>query len=225
MYVVAPRVLRIPVICLTVLVAAAFPAAGATGKASVVTYGGLVKLTGTVPAAHRGKPVNLMAKPCGFTGFGLVTTLSVPDTGKYAHRFSPTISTQLSLRVGTTQIAAASIRVRPIVDLRRRGSGRYEVKVMTAGGTTLGGRRVVLQSAPSRRGPWKVVARAKSVPGAGPQDAAGALKLTSPPTAMNAISSATITARVPRGRLIRAALAAKQAAPCYTGAVSSAIAG
>lgn len=212
MYVVAPRVLRIPVICLTVLVAAAFPAAGATGKASVITYGGLVKLTGTVPAAHRGKPLNLMAKPCGFTGYGLVTTLTVPDTGKYVHRFSPTISTQLSLRVGTTQIAAASIRVRPIVDLKRRGSGRYEAAVMTAGGTTLGGRRVVLQSAPSRRGPWKVVARAK-------------LKLTSSATAMNAISSATITARVPRGRLVRAALAAKQAAPCYTGAVSSAIAG
>jgi hypothetical protein len=175
-----------------------------------ITYGDQITLSGTVPAAERGKSIAIMAHSCSFKGFAQVAEQTAASNGSYSYRTSPTLATDYSVRVGDTEILGLSIRVHPLLALVKLGPRRLRVDVTTAGGTSLAGKPVVLEKAPSARGPWKPLS-------------SKAMRLTTSPTAMNAVSSATFVTSVPLPAYLRARLAPSSGAPCYLGAASPAL--
>ena len=175
-----------------------------------ITYGEEITLSGTVPAAERGKPISIMAHSCSFIGFAQVAQEKAASNGSYSYRTGPTLATDYSVRAGDTEILRLSIRVHPQLALVKLGRQRLRVDVTTAGGTSLAGKPVVLEKAASSHGPWKPLS-------------SEAMRLTTSPTAMNAVSSAMFVTRLPAPAYLRARLAPSSGAPCYLGAVSSAL--
>jgi hypothetical protein len=174
-----------------------------------ITYGDQITLSGTVPAAERDKPISIMAHSCSFKGFAQVAQEKAASNGSYSYRTAPTLATEYSVRVGDTEILGLSVRVHPQLALVKLGPRRLRADVTTAGGTSLAGKPVVLEKAPSSRGPWKPLS-------------SKAMRLTSSPTALNAVSSAMFVTSAPVSAFLRARLAPSSGAPCYLGAASPA---
>ena len=175
-----------------------------------ITYGDQITLSGTVPAAERGKSISIMAHSCSFNGFAQVAQELAASNGSYSYRTGPTLATDYSVRVGDIEIFGLSVRVHPQLALVKVGPRHLRVDVTTAGGTSLAGKPVVLEKAPSSRGPWKPLS-------------SKAMRLTTTPTALNAVSSATFVTSVPLSTYLRARLAPRSGAPCYLGAASAAL--
>ena len=187
--------------------AAGRPAASAT---SVISYGQSATISGPVPARFRSASrMQVLTIACGFTTFTRVAVFRMPAGGIYAYRTAPTLSTLYSMRAGDIEVQRRNVRVRPLVTVTKAGAGRFRADVTSAGGTTFGGKTIVFERARTAKGPWSRVSAPK-------------LKHTSSPTALNAVGSATITARQPAGSFLRARFPATSARPCYDGAVSAA---
>lgn len=204
---------RLLLIALTGTVLALTVAIGAMSQllatpAKVLTYGQEVRLAGTVPADRRSTGiVRILALSCGFSTYTRIAEFKMPATGAYSYRTAPTVSTLYSVRAGDLEVAALNVRVKPQLALTRLAATRFRADVTSAGGTTFGGKVIVFERARNRRGPWTKVAAPK-------------VKHTSSPTALNAVGSATLTARLPKGTFVRARLAPASARPCYDGTVS-----
>ena len=199
-------------VCSILLICGGAATAIAMGLAPTrtITYGDQITLSGTVPAAERGKSISIMAQSCSFTGFAQVAQETATSNGSYSYRTGPTLATDYSVRTGDTEIFGLSVRVHPQLALVKVGPRRLRADVTTAGGTSLAGKPVVLEQARSSHGPWKPIS-------------SKAMRLTSSPTAMNAVSSATFVTSVPLPAYLRARLAPSSGAPCYLGAASPAL--
>ena len=185
--------------------AAGRPAASAT---SVITYGQSATISGTVPAKFRSAArMQVLTIACGFSTYTRVSVFRMPPSGRFSYRASPTLSTIYSMRAGDIEVLKRNIRVRPLVTVTKAGAGKFRADVTSAGGTTFGGKTIVFERASTSKGPWTRVAAPK-------------LKHTSSPTALNAVGSATISARVAAGSLLRARFPAASARPCYDAAIS-----
>ena len=185
--------------------AAGRPAASAT---SVITYGQSVRISGTVPAKFRSAArMQVLTIACGFSTYTQVAVFRMPANGVYTYRAAPTLSTVYSMRAGDIEVLKRNVRVRPLVTVTKAG-GKFRADVTSAGGTTFGGKTIVFERARSAKGPWTQVSAPK-------------LKHTSSPTALNAVGSATISARLPAGSLLRARFPAASARPCYDAATSA----
>lgn len=177
----------------------------------VITYGEQLRLTGTIPANRRQLGiVRIQSLSCGFSTYTTVAEFKMPASGVYSYRTAPTISTVYSVRAADLEVSTLNVRVRPQVAVTKLAGGKYRADVTSAGGTTFGGKAIVFERAKSARGRWTKLSAPK-------------LKHTSSATAINAVASATISPRLPKGSFLRARFAAASARPCYNGTASAAV--
>jgi hypothetical protein len=193
-------------------IAAGAALAPPTLKASprVVAFGSNLLLTGTVPSARKGERVHLLSQPCGFTAPAETQQAKTTAKGAFRFKFQPAIST--IFRVTWVNVTSRQVRVvvRPLVQLKPVAARQYSVDVSAGAGSFFKNKKIVLQRAVGKR--WVTVAVAR-------------LKQKSSNTAIIAVSSATITARVRSGSRLRAFLSAPAAAPCYGASASAAVRG
>lgn len=176
----------------------------------VVAFGNNLLLTGTARSAHKGEMVHLLSQPCGFTASAETQQAKTTAKGAFRFKFQPAISTTFRVRWVNATSRGVRVVVRPLVQLKRVAARRYSVDVSAGAGSFFKNKKIVLQRAVGKK--WVTVAVAR-------------LKQKSSNTAIIAVSSATITARVRSGARVRAFLSAPAAAPCYGASGSAAIRG
>lgn len=202
--------IRRVILVLLVLAALAAPVALARTAAptlavapATLVYGkGDVVLSGVVSSRKAGQEVTILSQPCRFTEPAAIATVRTGAGGAFRFRVQPMLNTRFRVRAGGVSSRTVDVRVRPVVDLKRTGTGRYRVVVSTTNPVFLDGRPVLLQRAVGTR--WTTVKRAL-------------LEKASPETLVTVLSAATISVKT-TGTL-RATLPASSGS-CYLGASS-----
>lgn len=171
---------------------------------TTIVYGkGGIVLSGVVRSKRAGEEVTILSQPCRFTEPAAIATVRSGAGGVYRFRVQPMLNTRFRVRSADGTSRAVSVRVRPVVELRRLRAGRYKVVVSTTNPVFLDGRPVLLQRADGKR--WVTIKRAL-------------LKKASAETAITVLSAATIAVKA-TGTL-RATLP-ESSGSCYLGASST----
>lgn len=171
---------------------------------ATIEYGkGDVVLSGVIPSKRSGEVVTILSQPCRFTEPAAIGSTRTGAGGSFKYRVQPMLNT--SFRVRSADVASRTVKVgvRPIVELKKVGAGRYRIQVATTNPVFLDGKQVILERSDGKR--WVAVKHAT-------------LAKASAETAITVLSAATVTAKV-RG-VLRATLPASQAA-CYLAAKSA----
>jgi hypothetical protein len=205
------RVRTFTVAALVAACAAAMAAAAArpllTLKASrtSIVFGKTLVLRGKAAGAGKGAHINLLSRTCGFTKPVHTLVAKTTAKGAFRFRFQPAITTAYRVvrdvppgRKWKSRLVR--VVVRPLVELRSLGSRRFSVDVSVGAGTFFTGKKILIQRRIRKR--WKTVASAK-------------LKQKSSPTAVVAVSAATLRVGVKHGTLLRAVLPKASALSCY----------
>jgi hypothetical protein len=174
-----------------------------------LSFGTALTVSGRVPGARAGRPVELLSQPCGFDQPTSVRTLHTQQNGRYAFAFTPMQNAVIYVRSGRAVAKPTQVFVRPLLQLRRTGSSDFRVDVSVANGASLMS-TVLLQRYDFAHRTWRTVGQ-------------GTLKLSSPADAIVAVSTATIHAHLPRGAKLRASVTQGAVGSCYRPASSPAI--
>ena len=171
---------------------------------ATIEYGkGDVVLSGAIPSKRAGEIVAILSQPCRFTEPAEIGSTRTGAGGIFKYRVQPMLNTTFRARSADAGSRTVRVGVRPVVELRKVGAGRYRIQVATTNPVFLDGKRVVLERAQGKR--WVPVKR-------------GTLAKASPETAITVLSAVTVSAKV-SGRL-RATLPAS-AGTCYLAAKSA----
>jgi hypothetical protein len=171
---------------------------------ATIEYGkGEVVLSGVIPSKRSGEIVSILSQPCRFTEAAEIGSTRTGAGGTFKYRVQPMLNTSFRVRSADAASRTVKVGVRPIVELRKVGAGRYRIQVATTNPVFLDGKQVILERSEGKR--WVAVKRAT-------------LAKASAETAITVLSAATVTAKV-RG-VLRATLPASQAG-CYLAAKST----
>jgi hypothetical protein len=185
---------------------AAAPSVSLQIRPSVIVYGQEVLLRGRAPHARAREHVTVLARMCSFSGAVPVRTLATRRAGAFSFRVGPTLNTTYLIAWRKQRSRRVVVRVAPHVDVDLHGTSSYRITVSAGGGSSFAKKRALLQR--HAGGKWRTIRSARLV-------------LVSPPDALTSVSSATVTAQVPRGTKLRAVLPLASARPCYRPGISS----
>ena len=187
-------------------VAAAPPTLTLKAAPAVVTYGGTTTLSGTLSTGQAGQNVDVQAQPCGQSAFKKELSVTTTSGGAFSATVKPLLNTNYQVRSRSAVSPAVSIKVAPVLALRKVTRGKFRVSITAA--QSFVGKYVVFQRLRSSK--WVTVKRVtlKSV------------ITTTPPTQ---VSSATFRAKLRTKLRVRATLPAAQAGACYLGTKSKTI--
>jgi len=194
----------------TVSAAAANLTVSATPRA--VTYGGAATVSGTLSTGQTGQKVDILAQTCGDNNAKVVTTVMTTTNGAFSYRVQPTQMTNYQARLNAKIVSSTTpVTVRPVVQLRRSGYGKFVVRVFAA--QSFVGKAVAIQRYKSLTHRWLTVRTVFL----------GTRAAASTPLANTTTSSTTVKLRLKRGLRVRAVLPPSQAAPCYAAAKSQTV--
>jgi hypothetical protein len=179
-----------------------------TVSAKVLGFGDNIVVRGKADAPA-GTTVELWSHACGFTEAVPVAMGKTLTGGAYAFNIEPMLNSVYSVKVGDATSATATVKVRPLVQLRRLKAAVFGIDVSVGNGqwfTT----KVSLQTLDKRTRRWTTVGSAS-------------LKPNSDVAAVIAVSSTTIRKHVPRGTTVRAVMSRNSVGACYLPATSSSI--
>jgi hypothetical protein len=187
-------------------VAAAPPSISLKAAPTVVTYGGTTTLSGVLSTQKTGEAIDIQAQACGQNAFKKTATVTTTAGGAFSYAAKPTENTNYQAKLKGSTSAAVTVKVAPIVTLRKRALGKFSVSVTAA--QSFAGKYVVFQRL--RRTKWVSLKKVTLA----------TAKTTTAPTQ---VTSATFRIKMPAGLRIRAVLPATQAATCYLGTKSKVI--
>jgi hypothetical protein len=175
-----------------------------------IVYGQETVLRGTIPSGRAGQNVIVRAHACRFTSAVAIKTLKTKAGGKFSFRLGPTLKTVYSVASGKASSRPITVAVEPYVSLYAVGANTFRIDVSVGGGATLQGKKAQLKRL--LHGKWATIGTAT-------------LKLVSSPTALTAVSSGQVNAKVPKGAQLVAVFPQTQASPCYRASSSSILRG
>jgi hypothetical protein len=159
----------------------------------VVVYGKVVHISGVLRGRPEGTQVTLYLRRHGESTFSPVSVVVTDERGTWSFAFEPTMRSSIEARSGELTSSTLTVRVRPLLTLKRRGESLFARAVAAR---SFRGRHVWFQRRSS--GVWRSVAR---------------VVLDDPPRRFQA--------GVPRGvSRVRVSLPRGQAGPGYEPAVS-----
>lgn len=165
-----------------------------------VTYGGSVKLFGTVSNHQAGEHVLVLGRPYAVTAFTSVGSSDTTAKGAWTFMASPQIETSYKAMWNATMSRVVTVKVRPriVLALSSRTARRGTFTVEVNGARSFSGKYVLVQRLT-------------------PSGAATVKHVT-----LGAGSSATFAIRLPRHRArVRVVMPSSQAAPGYIAAASN----
>lgn len=176
------------------------PGVSLTATPPTVTYGASTTLGGNVSTNLAGENVTVNAQECGKTGFTKIATVTSVANGAWTYVVKPTLNTIYQAGWKNTKSAQLTVKVGPVVGLKRIRRGRFTASV--AATQSFVGKYVVLQRFVRTRRAWKSVKHVS-------------LRKLKPGIAPTMISSAGFRARVARRTRLRLLLTQAQAGACY----------
>jgi len=186
---------------------AARPTLGASAR--TVSFGDTLTLQGKAPGLSHGEKIQVLAHACGFTGPVPVGTARAGAGDTYKFTLLPQLNASYVVQVGTTRSNAATVTVRPAVQLRRVNAHTFAADVSVGAGQYFTS-KVVVQAYDAAKGRWRTVAN-------------GLLKPNSDPGEPTAVSSAKVRLGVRAGTRLRALMTQAAVGACYRPATSSSL--
>jgi hypothetical protein len=171
----------------------------------VIDFGKRLTLSGAVKTPA-GQLVQLLAQTCGFSAPRIVAETKTGKNGTFSFRVEPTRNVVYRARYATLVSTTQLVRVRPLVELRRSSGSSFSINVSVGGGMFFSS-KAELQRYDAARKTWRRLA-------------VGTLRASSSPTALVAVSSATVTTQVPAGSKVRATVGRAAIGKCYEPASS-----
>jgi hypothetical protein len=190
-------------------VAAAADGVTLTPSATTIDFGGSLTLSGTVSNATEGAEAQIYSQPCGFTEPVQIATTVIQPGGTFKYTLQPSLDSSFFVQSGDLRSGSTSILVRPKMQLRHVSPRVFVVDVSVGAGEFFSG-TVTLQRFDRLHKKWRSVA-------------AGHLRRNSEPTALVAVSSATIRATVKAGTTLRASIGKATVGQCYRPTTSAAL--
>jgi plastocyanin len=189
----------------TIMVTGPRTAVTLTAARLTTAFGAALALKGVVSNQQAGERVTVSAQECGKTSFTRLNDVTTSTGGSWTFTVKPTIKTVYRARWRTTDSAAVTVNVRPVVRLSRRG-GRFTARVTAAQAFT--GKTLVFQRYRSAVRRWATIKRVT-------------LGAATAPTAGTFVTSARFRSRVRKGWRLRVLLPQPQAGTCYLAAASN----
>jgi hypothetical protein len=184
-----------------------------TLKASplVVTYGAATTLSGMVTNASGNQNVDVREQECGTTTMKSLASITPTAAGAFTYAAHPRLNTAYEAKYKSATSTPLTVKVRPLMSLRRIVRGNFSVSVSAA--QSFAGHTVLFQRFAAASSRWITV---KTV-----TLAAGATVTTPLPSTLT--STATFRARIKSRLKVRALLTQAQAGSCYAGGRSNII--
>lgn len=135
-------------------VALAAPTADSIHAPKAVRFGGHIVVSGQFANAVEGQPVEVRFREFGEPTFATLALVATDAAGRWRLSVRPTIATRYAATSLGRNAGPIAVGVRPLVTLRRRGSG-FVVTVSSS--ASYEGRHVILQRRVGKR--WKKLAK------------------------------------------------------------------
>jgi plastocyanin len=178
-----------------------------TAKPVLVAYGGSSVVSGVLSTQQVGEPIDVLAQQCGAATAMKLTTVPTTAGGAYTTTTKPLMNTVYTAKDKAVTSTAATVSVRPILQLRRVGLRRFTLRVTAA--SSFAGKYASFQRYNGTLRRWVPV---KPV----------LLKASSVGIAPAVVSSASFRATVASRLRIRATLPQAQVGGCYAAGTSNA---
>lgn len=178
-----------------------------SARPTTLTWSQSATLFGAVDSREAGQRVTIEVKSCPLTTFREVTVAETGDGGTFTLTYGVGVNTAVRAVWRSATSAPVELRKIPRLQLHRFAAGKFQVGVSSNG--TMWRKKVQFQHRAG--GKWvtvKTVALTKTIE----QGGGGSVW-----------TEAEFSAKVPRGRLVRAVLPASQAKPCYLAGVSNTV--
>jgi hypothetical protein len=172
----------------------------------LVPYGASTMLSGTLSTQRTGQTVTVEAQECGKTAFSKIATATTTTGGAFSVAAKPTINTIYRVREKAATSPTVSVRVAPVVVLKKLTLHRFNVAVTA--GQSLAGKTVSFQRLVRTK--WVTLKKVVLKPGV----------VAAPPTVT---SVATFRITLPTRLKLRTVLPATQAGTCYATSLSKVI--
>ena len=173
----------------------------------LVAYGGSSVVSGVLSTQQVGASIDVLAQQCGAATATKLTTVVTTAGGAYTTTTKPLMNTTYTAKDKTVTSTAATVSVRPLLQLRRVGLRRFTLRVTA--GSSFAGKYASFQRYNATLRRWVPV---KPV----------LLKASSVGIAPAVVSSASFRATVASRLRIRATLPQAQVGGCYAAGTSNA---
>lgn len=174
----------------------------------VVVFGHKSTLAGTLASGLSGESVQIQGTECGTTVSKLLATVTSTTGGKFSYVATPLKKTAYIAKVKGSTSPAATVGVRPRLQLKKVAKHHYTVSVFAA--QSFAGKFATFQRFSSTTKRWVKV---KSV----------LLKANMTGVAPTVITSATFRSSIKTKLRVRVTLGSKQVGPCYAAGRSNTI--
>jgi plastocyanin len=178
-----------------------------TANPVLVAYGGTSAVSGVLSTQQVGASIDVLAQQCGTATATKLTTAVTTAGGVYTTTTKPLMNTTYTAKDKTVTSTAATVTVRPILQLRRVGLRRFTLRVTAA--SSFAGKYASFQRYNGTLRRWVPV---KPV----------LLRASSVGIAPTVVSSASFRATVASRLRIRATLPQAQVGGCYAAGTSNA---
>lgn len=186
--------------------AAAPPSLSLKAAPTQLVYGAASTMSGVLSTGKAGETVDIQAQACGQGAFKKVATATTTTGGGFSASVKPTMNTVYQAREKGSTSPTVTVKVAPLVVLKKLAVGKFSVSVTAAQSYT--GKYVVFQRL--RRLKWVTLKKVT-------------LKTVVTTTAPTQVSSATFRIKLPTKLRVRAILPLPQAGSCYLAGRSKAI--
>ena len=178
-----------------------------TANPLLVAYGGSSVVSGVLSTQQAGASIDVLAQQCGAATATKLATAVTTAGGAYTTTAKPLMNTTYTAKDKTVTSTAATVTVRPILQLRRVGLRRFTLRVTAA--SSFAGKYASFQRYNATLRRWVPV---KPV----------LLRASSVGIAPTVVSSASFRATVASRLRIRATLPQAQVGGCYAAGTSNA---
>lgn len=179
-------------------------------KPQTVTYAGKTTLSGALSTLKVAENIDVLAMPCGGNAANKITTVQTMTGGVYGAIVQPLQNTVYTTKAKNTTSPAIAVKVKPRLQLRKVGVGRYTLRV--AGARSFAGKAGTLQRYNGALARWVNVKRV-------------VLRANSTGVFPTVISTSSFRAIVPLRRKLRVVLPQLQVGGCYLPGRSNTILG
>jgi plastocyanin len=190
----------------SVTVAAAPSSLSLSVKPLVVVYGGSSVVAGVLSTQLAGASIDVLAQQCGASAATKLTTVQTTTGGAYTTTVKPLMNTTYTAKDKAVTSSAASVSVKPILQLTRVAAHRFSLRI--TGASSFSGRYASFQRYNGTLRRWVAV---KPV----------LLKASTAGTAPTVLTVASFRTTVASRLRVRATLPQAQAGSCYAPGTSN----
>jgi plastocyanin len=179
-----------------------------TATPKSVVYGRKVTLSGKLASQQSGQTLQVLAQECGASAATKLTSVTTGTGGAFSTQTSPLRQTAYTVKSKSSTSLAATVKVQPLLQLRKVSRHRYSLKVSAA--QSFAGKFATFQRYVVRTKHWRSVKQVL-------------LKANTTGTAPTVLTTAKFKARVKAKTRVRALLKQTQVGACYAAGKSNTI--